>query len=561
MMLGRWLVFSIFVNLLLAPLEARATGGIVGSSEEAVDVEAKIAVAIAPSRTTRWLSLRVKEATPIAIWLLPLRPDARVDVSSPIFLEGLEDATLPRILPPAELPSCFALPELETYGDLSHHPTHRPTEIRWLETEAETIGYAASLGLGVSAEMEARIEALSQEGHRFLAMTHTVIEKGSMLGPLRIVDDSTPVLPLFLSRAKEDIAMKVTAFVLGQGQASFGETPPSAIAPFAIVWHRNGRSNYEKLRDDSLAAGHGERWIYESAGHDLVFSATDIPYRAKPIPSLVDAYLARAAGDHRDCARAIAAFANRQEIVGNACAPGALAAEAKPCVESPRPGEIAPAAFRCDGAEELAFAFSGLRPREVVLTRAVGIVEPSAFGSDVAISLAKGEDRSPLVETWTHEPCEKDDKGTGPHPETGGPSPSPPTWTPPPLSSEEGEGEWIESTNVVFGCGSSSETEYDDWDSEGCGSGAGGGVDAYDSDDESCDSGGYGGSEGEDEGEGCEGGSGGYEGSDEEEEECSIAKGRKRRTRPRLSVYTLTLAAFALPIRRWARRRQNGGEP
>lgn len=522
--------------------------------ENVASSEAKVAMAIAEARTTRWLSLRVKTEATALSWIVPMRPGAFVDAVPVAFFEALEDVTAPRIVPPPSPAPCGFTPSgPEANGNLSAHLSREPVDIRRLEGVTDLLLHAEGFGMAVPQAMTPKLEALAGQGFHFLALTYVSLAKDEWLSPLRIVDDAPPALPFLLSRAAGEVT-KLTAFLIGEGRGSFDTKLSLELERAKVRFGKSGRSNYAQLRDELVGSFGGGAWLVESAGHDFVFSATALPRATRPLPSLVDAYLSRATGASDTCVTRIAALANRDERVAMACPKGLLASPDAGCVEAARAGEIGPEALRCGSADELAFAFSGQRPSEITLTRAIGILPVNEPGDDLPVSVSQGDSLSPVIVTNGYEACESDadGEGDGKGSPGGGSSPSP--WTPPPLAGEEviedvepdEDSAWVAAGCAAIFAGSEYE---DDTGSESCSST---GDDGYwdEEGDESCDSEGYGGSDGEDEYDSCDGGSSGYEESDEE---CSVARRRKRVFRPKLSVYTLALAAIALPIRRRTR--------
>lgn len=554
----RWQLLP-FLAALAPILEAQAAGGLASDVAGSVaPVEAKIAFAIARGRTTRWVSLRVRGEASLAAWILPVKAGAQVDFASDAWLEALEDATAPRVLPPPDALPCGVMPQgPEVHGDTSHHVNRRPADIALLADAAEARAYADALGVTIPASMTSRLASLSAEGYRFVVASYVSLADGDRLAGLRIVDDAPPALPLLLTRAGSE-AVKLTAFVIGEGRAAFGTGASLDLDPASLVWKANGRSTYAEARDSLLEAAPRGSFFIESAGHDLVFAAMAVPKSLRPIPSLVGAYLSRAAAygeatDAAACVGSISALANRLERVALACAEGALVSDEE-CVESPRFGEIAPRALRCGEADELALAFSGLRPADVVLTRAIGFLKAHELGDDVPVSLADEPELSPLVIANGYEPCDEADRDDDDTWDLPGGGSSPPPWTPPPFPSEDEANEQHLEDSATFGCASSTEPEYDPWESdETCSSGTGGGGDYYDDSDQGCGSAGAGGYEDEDDGS-CDGGSGGYEEESASEEECSLVSKKRRPRRLRLSAYVIALSAILLPIRRWTRK-------
>ncbi len=94
------------VAALAWPRPADAAGAWLASAD-LEPVEQRLAVALAPGRTTVWTSLRfVAPAGPVA-FVLPVPAGASVDRSSDAWLEALDLATAPRVFPPPHAsPAC-----------------------------------------------------------------------------------------------------------------------------------------------------------------------------------------------------------------------------------------------------------------------------------------------------------------------------------------------------------------------------------------------------------------------------------------------------------------------
>lgn len=541
----RWLAFVATLGLSHAA-EALGAGALASAPAGPVPLaEATVVVAVAPSKTTRWASLRMGERVERAVFLVPVRPSARVDVGSMAFLDALDEATAPRIVPPPMPSSCGLTPS----GPESHvNPpgvAREPVDTALLESADDVLAYVGGWQIELPLPTSLRIEALAEQGFHFVATAYASLAEGDTLAPLRVVDDAPADVPLFLLRAGAR-PIRLKAFVLGAGRASFGETEMVTIDPADVRFGRQGESTYPSVLEQAIEAGAKKRWVVESAGHEGVFSATALPKSTRPIPSLVSAYLSHANVDSEQalsCESSMASLANRPERVGLSC--HASLWEDEGCVEEPRSGELPAELFRCGAADDLALAFSGQRPSELTLTRATSVLPAFDMGLDLPIAFSPDEELSPVLETSRYESCDASPppgEGDG---RSGGGASDP--WTPPPLSDPADEVIWEESPAIDWaevGCAvglamSSDESCDSDYgegyegDDGSCDSDYGEG---YESDDESCDS---------DYGEGYE---------DAGEEECSMARTRRRPFRPRLSVYAVSFAAMALWIRRTTRK-------
>jgi len=539
----RWRWLPWVVTLALAHAVDASGAGVV-SAPASAPTEATFVVAAAPSRTTRWVSLRLGERVDRAVVLVPVRSSARVDVGSTAFLDALDEATAPRIVPPPTPSPCGLTPSAPESHVAPVKVSREPTDWAWLDSPGAVAAYVNGWQIDLTSPTALRIEALANDGFHFVAAAYVSLDEGDTLAPLRVVDDAPAELPLFLLRAGER-PVRVVAHAIGPGRASFGDAEMVTIEGDVVRFDRKGLSSYPKVRDEAIEAGLAKRWVVESAGHDSLFAATALPRSTRPIPSLVSAYLSRAIADEAtalSCERAMAGLANRPERVGAACLPSLWAGE--DCEEEARVGEIAADLFRCDLADDLALAFSGQRPSEMVLTRATSVLPAFEMGVDLPIAFSRDAEVSPVLLTSRYEACESSPGPGNGDDRTGGGSSDP--WTPPPLENPGEEEVWEEDTAVdwaAIGCALTVESTSD----ESCDSDYG---EEYETSDESCDSD-YGeGYESDD--ESCDSDQG-YD--DSADEECAMTRGRRRPFRPRLSAYAVSLAAIALWARRSTRKR------
>src|ERR1700761_3225622 len=102
-----WVAGLLTAALLGGSRDARATGAIVTSPDGASSTtEVRVAVSSTGTRTSRWASIHVHGAATSFAWVVPVKPNAFVDLASDGWLEALEDATAPRVVPPDAAPPC-----------------------------------------------------------------------------------------------------------------------------------------------------------------------------------------------------------------------------------------------------------------------------------------------------------------------------------------------------------------------------------------------------------------------------------------------------------------------
>ncbi|MGH7296029.1 MAG: DUF2330 domain-containing protein, partial [Polyangiaceae bacterium] len=140
-------------TVLAGPARARAMGAIVtrpGGSSSTTQV--RLAVSSTGTRTSRWASIGVHgDGAPFA-WVIPVKPDAFVDLASDAWLEALEDATTPRVVPPDSSPPCGP-GGVELEGSLSHLVTTAP-DAAGIVPDAATLGVVlAQWGLALPDDL------------------------------------------------------------------------------------------------------------------------------------------------------------------------------------------------------------------------------------------------------------------------------------------------------------------------------------------------------------------------------------------------------------------------
>ena len=85
-------------------------GAVVGPANHPASIaRARVAVAVADGRTTRWAQISPAPNTGGFAWLVPVEPGARVDLASDAWLDALDAATVPVVFPPAA-PTCLLDP-------------------------------------------------------------------------------------------------------------------------------------------------------------------------------------------------------------------------------------------------------------------------------------------------------------------------------------------------------------------------------------------------------------------------------------------------------------------
>ena len=367
-------------------------GAIVSSPPGASSTrEVRVAVSSTGTRTSRWVSLHVHGTATAFAWVVPVKPNAFVDLTSDAWLESLEAATAPRVVPPEVSPPCGA-GGVEVDGELSHVVTTVPDSVATAADVAALGNTLAGWGITVTGDLAPLLEAAGADGDSFVAFLYSSGSADVVTRTVRIVDTSSATLPLALTSSPSTVA--VTAFAFTTGSVTVGAAPALSLDPTLLLWRADGSSTYAPVRETLLTTNPGA-WLVETAGHPELFDGEVVP-GSQAVPALAPTYFSRAwtygdaAGAPAGCAAAASDIAGSLSPVALACPAGALAnVGGARCEEPPGPGEVTPDALRCGGiADDLAIALSGMSPAGVWLTRARSVVSPGRFGADAVLAPA-----------------------------------------------------------------------------------------------------------------------------------------------------------------------------
>jgi hypothetical protein len=469
-----------FALAILAPARASAAGAVVGKEGETVTMSGvRLAVATTPgaaARTTLWAQVSVAGASTGFVWIVPVRPGARIDLASDAWLDALDAATSPVVLPPnVTATACDAgvVPQLVPPG--TSPASTRPAQTA-LFTDAASLGaFVTGAGYALPPSLSSALEPLFAAGTTFVASTYD-----SALLPtrtLRIVDGGPPLLPLALTGGASGDT-RVTAFAIAPAGASAGSSPLTLDA-LSVLWDGDGASTYVSAREALLDAWQGTRWLTESAYPDLLFDGAPIGAETS-LPSVFGAYyaLASAYGDATGDATACTAAAYTTKSDANpfaaSCPAGALGVVPgpTPCPRDDDAGAPVGALFCGGTSDDAAFAVAGLAASDVWITRVEGLVTPSS-ASDVPICVQAAPPSSPVVTAGAFATACGALSTTPP---SSGPSASiPPAASSPPSTSSGSSSSGEAAPAVAEGCGavldscSSSDSSDDESDdSSGC---------------------------------------------------------------------------------------------
>ena len=473
---------------MLSARDARAAGAVIGKEGETVTVStARVAVATTPGRTALWAQVAVTGASAGFVWILPLRPGARIDLGSDAWLDALDAATSPVVLPPST-----ATPDPCDAGLSPQRlpPTASPqsglpgasgifTDPMALESFVTGAGYAIPPGLASA------LGAVFARG-AVIASTYAAADRPART--LRIVDSGPPLLPFALTGAA-DSTTQATTFVIASAGATAGSSPLT-LDPSGVLWISDGLSSFVQARANLLDPWQGARWLTESAAPGLLFDGAAIG-PASTLPAVVGQYfsLARAygdaTGDPTECATAALSGQADSDPYVAACPVGTLGIVPgpSPCstgadggVSTSEDGGAPIDALFCGGsADDAALAVAGLAAPGIWVSRIEGIVTQTS-ASDVPLSIAATPPSSPVVTAGGYEStCGEAPSLSPTAPPTFSPpaGPTGPLQQPQPSSNSSASSVGAAAAEGCSGgadaCGSSQSTDDDSDDSGACG--------------------------------------------------------------------------------------------
>lgn len=399
---------------LTASPPALALGAIVTAPAGASSaVAVREAISAGAGRTVRWGSVEVRGTASTVAWLVPARPGAALDLASDAWLEALDAASAPRVVPPDIDPPCGIPGGVDVEGQFTHAVTTPPGATAIAADRATLDAALGTYGLAVTSDLAPSIDAAFAAGSWMVALVYTQVPTDMVARTVRVVDTSPEGFSLSLVEAGAT-PLSITAFAFGTGSVSVGELPPLAMDALAVVWDDDGTSSYAAVRDSLLAANPGA-WLFETGGNGIIFQGLPVP-GGNPTPAASTSYYFRAAGyadttsDADTCNDDAAAVAHSDSTVAPACPPGALArvGDTSGCQEIVGAGEIDPSELRCGGiVDDLAMALSGLAPAQTWLTRVRGSLAPATLGQDASVTAATAAGAyGPVVTASAYaEPC------------------------------------------------------------------------------------------------------------------------------------------------------------
>jgi hypothetical protein len=365
------------------PRRAEAMGAVVSRPDESASIaDVRLAVAVSPERTTRWAQITLSSYPAGGFaWLVPLEPGARVDLASDAWIDALDAATAPVVVPIDVPLGCDVSQDPQVVAAESSPSPANPVGAVVALDFSSLSSFVGSAGFEMGDGLQGDLQRVFDSGLSILALVYGSGGSSMASTPvraIRIVDTGPATLPLALT-ASGATALSATAFVLA-GSEEEVSTSPLVFDPGSLVWLPSGESNFTSAVASLLEGSGGVRWFNESAGPEVFQTPTTVT-PSLALPSVLSGYYALASkyGDTTADANACVAAAQGTEggdaAYGALCPAGALATAPgpSPC-NSASQDESSATPLLCGNAVDAALAVAGLLPSSVWVTRATGVV-------------------------------------------------------------------------------------------------------------------------------------------------------------------------------------------
>ncbi|MDC3961275.1 DUF2330 domain-containing protein [Polyangium jinanense] len=287
MKLFRALVLSL--PLLAAPVlragDAEACGGCIISQSESTQVSShRMILSISQQQTTLWDQITYAGEPSSFAWVLPIKGEVEVGLSSDALFGMLDQWTRVEILSPTITctlpPGCFGGFD-GGVGFASSSSTggggvvviaeevvgpYATVQLKSQDPNALT-NWLTMNGYNIPPDIAPIINAYVQEGFDFLALKLVPGQGVNAMRPVRVTGPGASLsLPLRMVAAGTGATTPISLWVMGEGRYEPKNFPRFEIGVSDLVWNWDTESsNYKELRQNNFDASGGKAWLIETA--------------------------------------------------------------------------------------------------------------------------------------------------------------------------------------------------------------------------------------------------------------------------------------------------------
>jgi hypothetical protein len=268
----------------LVPHDAAACGGCFHETQGRISQVTghRMIFSISNDQTSLWDQISYSGNPASFAWVLPIKGQVDVAVSSDALFAQLEQVTQVTILSPtidcAGPPICgsgtstsFAATTGTTGGGgvtVIAEETVGPYETVQLKSSdpAALQDWLASHGYQITPEVAPVVDAYVNDGFDFLALKLVPGAGVSSMQPVRVTAPGAGLgLPLRMVAAGTGETTPITLWVLGEGRYEPANFPTFTVDPADLVWNWDSQSsNYAQLKKLGFEASNGQGWLIES---------------------------------------------------------------------------------------------------------------------------------------------------------------------------------------------------------------------------------------------------------------------------------------------------------
>jgi len=279
--------------------DAEACGACLIQQGESTQVTShRMILSVSNVSTTLWDQIAYAGEPSSFAWVLPIKGQVEVGLSSDALFENLEGLTSVQISSPTincPPPNCPSAPNAggpvgsdTGGGDVSviAQAVVGPYDTVQLSSQDPSAlkNWLTKNGYAIPQDLAPVIDAYVKEGFDFLALKLVPGQGIDSMRPVRVTSPgASPTLPLRMVAGGTGATTPITLFIFGEGRYEPTNFTSFVIEPHELVWDWDTQSsNYKDLRQARFEASAGKAWLVERSGQ---FSKWDLEY---PLNSLVD---------------------------------------------------------------------------------------------------------------------------------------------------------------------------------------------------------------------------------------------------------------------------------
>lgn len=264
--------------------KASACGGCFVVETENTQVSShRMILSVSNTQTTLWDQIKYTGEPTSFAWILPIKGQVDIGLSSDAMFETLDVLTQTTISSPTINCGSPCGP-LSAGGDNSGGSTGSGGEPGVVVIAEKVVGPYATVqlaandpaalkswltmnGYNLPQDIAPVVDAYLAEGFGFLAMKLVPGQGIDSMRPVRVTSPgAVPVLPLRMVAAGTGAITPITLFVMGEGRYEPTNFPTFEVDPNQLVWDWDtSSSNYKDLRSAGFAAANGKAWLMEAA--------------------------------------------------------------------------------------------------------------------------------------------------------------------------------------------------------------------------------------------------------------------------------------------------------